>query len=147
MDFETYLNGLETAQAFDGQKLIVIMRSFQDHFCHHFHHEIETIASFANLPTVPAPNSPEAEEAATIFKTWGKKTVTKAGTFDVVPFFLMNLDAEYEDGKWANWPPMPTPVRWGLVNVAGAVHWSWWKFSSCDGAGRPRRLFALERDI
>jgi hypothetical protein len=119
------------------------MSSFQTPFCHHFHHEITTIASFADLPQ---PSAQELEQAATIFKVWGKKTVTKAGTFDVVPFFLMNLDATYEEGMWANWPPMPGPVRWGLVNVAGSVHWSWWKFASCDGSGMPKELYAL-RDV
>jgi hypothetical protein len=120
------------------------MSSFQDSFSHHFHHEITTIASFAELPSAPAPNSEEAQQAAAIFKAWGKKTVTKAGTLDVVPFFLMNLDATYEEGMWANWPPMPAPIRWGLANVAGSVHWAWWKFASCNAAGRPQGLYALE---
>lgn len=90
------------------------------------------------------PGSQEADEAAAIFKAWGKKTVMKAGTFDVVPFFLMNLDAEYEEGMWAEWPPMPRLVRWALVNGAGSVHWGWWKFASCDGWGGRRGLYALK---
>jgi hypothetical protein len=69
--------------------------------------------------------------------------VTKAGTTDVVPFFLLNLDVTYEVGMWASWPLMPPPVRWGLVNVAGAVHWGRWKFASCDASGKPRDLYAL----
>ncbi|KAH9867092.1 hypothetical protein IAQ61_007684, partial [Plenodomus lingam] len=146
VEFENYLSNLETPHAFDGNHLINIMKSFQDPFCHHFQHEITTIASFGDLPSAPAPNSPEAAQAAAVFKAWGKKTVTKAGTYDVVPFFLMNLDADYEGGLWANWPPMPAPVRWGLVNVAGAVHWGWWKFASCDGLGRRRELFAIPSD-
>lgn len=145
-DFEVYLHNLETSHAFNGSRLIKIMGTFQEPFCHHFHHEITIIASFARLPSAPVPNSTEAQQAATIFKAWGKKTVTKAGTFDVVPFFLMNLDASYEEGLWANWPPMPAPVRWALVNGAGAVHWSWWKFASCDASGQPRSLYALQGD-
>ncbi|CAN9222487.1 unnamed protein product [Alternaria alternata] len=144
--YNTYLNSLSSPQYFNGKELVSIMDSFQTAFMHHFHHEISTIAAFADHPSAPAPNTPEAELAATVFKAWGKKTVTKAGTFDVVPFFLMNLDATFEDGRWANWPPMPAPVRWGLVNVAGSVHWTWWKFSSCDGGGRPKELYALERE-
>jgi hypothetical protein len=68
----------------------------------------------------------------------------KAGLADVVPFFLLNLDATYEDGAWARWPPMPGPVRWGLTNVAGAVHGGWWKYASCDSAGKPRELYAMQ---
>ena len=136
--FEEYLVTLGEPYEFDGEKLVGIMEGFQEPFRYHFHHEVETIASFAELP-----EAGRAEEAAAIFKAWGKKTVTKAGTTDVVPFFLLNLDATYEEGMWASWPPMPAPVRWGLVNVAGAWHWAWWKFSSCDAAGKPRELWAL----
>lgn len=120
------------------------MDSFQEDFNNHFHSEIKTIAALNDVPTAPKPGSPEAERAAAIFKAWGKKTVTKAGTTDVVPFFLLNLDVTYEGGRWASWPPMPAPIRWGLVNIAGAVHWGWWKFSSCDSSGKPRGLYALQ---
>jgi hemerythrin-like domain-containing protein len=137
--FNSYLENLGEPYAFDGKELLKIMDSFQEPFCHHFHHEIETIASFAELP-----EAKNAEAAAGIFKAWGKKTVTKAGTTDVVPFFLLNLDATYEDGMWANWPPMPAPIRWGLVNIAGAYHWGRWKFASCDAKSMPRELYALQ---
>jgi hypothetical protein len=120
------------------------METFQEPFTHHFHSEIATIAALGDMATSPKPGSPEAAQARLVFKAWGKKTVTNAGATDVVPFFLLNLDATYEDGMWANWPPMPAPIRWGLVNVAGAVHWGWWKFASCDSAGKPRELHALQ---
>ncbi|KAF2105933.1 hypothetical protein BDV96DRAFT_607848 [Lophiotrema nucula] len=145
-EFNNYLTSLKSPSDFDGKELQRIMSSFQESFNHHFHHEIDTIASFADLPTAPKPESPEADKAAAIFKAWGKKTVTKAGTTDVVPFFLLNLDATYEDGMWAKWPPMPAPIRWGLVNIAGAYHWGWWKFASCDSAGKPQALYALQSD-
>lgn len=143
-EYAGYLEGLGSPEYLDGNELRRIMDSFQEPFNNHFHSEITTIASFAGLPSAPAPGSPEEAAAATVFKGWGKKTVTKAGTTDVVPFFLMNLDATYEEGKWANWPPMPAPIRWGLVNVAGSWNWSWWKFASCDAQGQPRELYALE---
>ncbi|KAF2437922.1 hypothetical protein P171DRAFT_372699 [Karstenula rhodostoma CBS 690.94] len=136
--FGEYLNTLGEPYDFDGEELQKIMQSFQEPFNYHFHHEIETIASFADLP-----EAHKAEDAAAVFKAWGKKTVSKAGTADVVPFFLLNHDVTYEEGMWASWPPMPAPVRWGLVNLAGAWHWAWWKFASCDAGGRPRELWAL----
>jgi hypothetical protein len=140
---ETYLLNLATPSSFSGPELLAIMSSFQAPFAHHFHHEITTIASLSSLPNAPAQDSPEADAAAAVFKAWGKKTVMKAGAADGVPFFLLNLDATYEEGRWASWPPMPAPVRWALVNVAGAVHWGWWKFASCDARGMPRELYAL----
>lgn len=142
-EYEKYLSHLTSPSDFSGKELRKIMHTFQTPFEHHFHSEIAHIASLAGLPSAPAPGSPEADNAAALFKAWGKKTVTKAGTTDVVPFFLMNLDTTYEEGRWASWPPMPAPVRWGLVNLAGSWNWSWWKFASCDSAGRPRELYAL----
>jgi hypothetical protein len=146
-EYHTYLANLATTtpQSLNGTHLQSLMSAFQAPFSHHFHSEISTIASFSAHPSAPLPNTPEAESAAAVFKAWGKKTVMKAGTWDVVPFFLLNLDAGYEDGKWSDWPPMPRLVRWGLVNGAGSVNWAWWKFASCDAAGRPRRLWALEQ--
>ncbi|KAF3047182.1 hypothetical protein E8E12_011574 [Didymella heteroderae] len=142
-DYAAYLSGLPTPSHLDGNKLCMIMQAFKEPFEAHFHAEIGTIASLAEMPNAPAPGSEKEKEAAAIFKVWGKKTVMKAGITDVVPFFLMNLDATYEEGRWANWPPIPAPVRWGLINVAGSWNWSWWKFASCDSSGRPRELYAL----
>jgi len=118
------------------------MSSFQEPFESHFHSEISTIANLANHPNAPKPGSPEEAKAALTFKTWGKTTVSKAGNLDVVPFFLMNLDGTVEDGMWANWPPIPAPIKWGLVNIGGAYNHRWWKFSSCSG-GKPRQLYAV----
>ncbi|KAI0407290.1 hypothetical protein F4802DRAFT_554912 [Xylaria palmicola] len=141
-EFEKYLTSLQSAKDFSGTELQRIMSSFQEPFGAHFHSEISTIADLAQHPNAPAPGSPAEAEAALTFKTWGKSTVTKAGTLDVVPFFLLNLDGTVEDGLWANWPPIPAPIKWGLVNIGGAYHNRWWKFSSCAG-GKPRQLYAV----
>ncbi|KAL7625968.1 hypothetical protein AAE478_002737 [Parahypoxylon ruwenzoriense] len=143
-EFDRYAAAVtEQGRPFDGDELRRVMHTFQDAFATHFHSEIRTIAALAEHPNAPRPGSPEEAQASATFKSWGKSTVMKAGTLDVVPFFLLNLDGTAEDGRWQNWPPIPAPVKWGLVNIAGAWHARWWKFSSCLG-GRPRRLYALE---
>jgi hypothetical protein len=136
------LEGLETPGGFDGEKLREVMEGFREPFEAHFHSEIGTIASFAELPGAPAEGSEREREAAAIFKAWGKKTIMTAGIADVAPFFLMNLDATYEEERWADRPPIPPPVRWGLINIAGSWNWSWWKFASCDSSGQPQQLYA-----
>ncbi|KAI0860863.1 hypothetical protein F4860DRAFT_477973 [Xylaria cubensis] len=141
-EFEKYLNSVRSPKDFSGEELQRIMSSFQEPFETHFHSEISTIADLANHPNAPKPGSPEEAKASLTFKTWGKSTVTKAGTLDVVPFFLLNLDGTVEDGLWENWPPIPAPIKWGLVNIGGAYHNRWWKFSSCVG-GKPRQLYAV----
>ncbi|KAK4156158.1 hypothetical protein C8A00DRAFT_30970 [Chaetomidium leptoderma] len=141
-DFEKYLVNLKTPAEFAGDELLRIMESFQQPFEQHFHSEIATISKFSEHPNAPKQGTPENEAAAATFKAWGKSTVTKAGVTDVVPFFLLNLDRTVEDGMWANWPPMPAPIRWGLINLAGAWHSGWWRFASCDAAGQPQELWA-----
>ncbi|KAI1175611.1 hypothetical protein F4777DRAFT_549255 [Nemania sp. FL0916] len=141
-EFEKYLVTLRSAKEFSGTELQRIMSSFQESFGAHFHSEISTITSMAKHPNAPKPGSPEEAEASLTFKKWGKTTVTKAGTLDVVPFFLLNLDGTVEDGMWANWPPIPAPIKWGLVNIGGAYHNRWWKFASCAG-GKPKQLYAI----
>ena len=135
------------------------MGSFSGPFETHFHNEIKTIADMAGHAAAPKPGSPEEAAAGQTFKAWGKATVSKAGMLDVVPFFLLNLDRTVEDGLWANWPPMPAPIKvcveapsplgdaitkprqWGMVNLAGSWYSSWWKFSSCDANQRPKELY------
>ncbi|KAI0395268.1 hypothetical protein F5Y17DRAFT_424461 [Xylariaceae sp. FL0594] len=141
-EFQKYLQSLKSPKDFSGVELQKIMSAFQEPFESHFHSEISTIANLANHPNAPKPGSPEEAKAALTFKTWGKTTVSKAGNLDVVPFFLMNLDGTVEDGMWANWPPIPAPIKWGLVNIGGAYYHRWWKFSSCSG-GKPRQLYAV----
>lgn len=145
-EFNTYLDTLDAPTSLNATKLLGIMDSFKANFENHFHSEISTIAALADHPKAPTSDTPEAAAASETFKTWGKKTVTKAGMLDVVPFFLLNLDRTAEDGLWANWPPMPAPVKWGLTNIAGSWYGAWWKFSSCDSQGQPQELYAL-RDV
>lgn len=142
-EFNTYLSNLASPADLDGAQVVKLMDAFKKDFEHHFHSEIITIAALSNHPKAPKEDSPEGAAASLTFKTWGKKTVTKAGVLDVVPFFLLNLDRTAEEGMWANWPPMPAPISWGLTNIAGSWYGKWWKFSSCDSQGKPQELYAL----
>lgn len=147
LQFQTYLGSLSSSSSteqFSTEKLIYIMDSFRASLAEHLHSEVGTIAALADHPKAPAEGSEKAAAAALVFKTWGKKTVTKAGMADVVPFFLLNLDATFEGGRWATWPPMPGPIRWILTNVVGTYYGNWWRFASCSANGNPRGLFAFE---
>lgn len=147
VEFNEYLSNLDSPTNFSPTKLLKIMDSFKDDFEHHFHSEISTIAAIADHPKTPANDTPAGDIAFETFKTWGKNTVTKAGMLDVVPFFLLNLDRTAEGGLWENWPPMPAPIRWGMINVAGSWYGSWWRFSSCDANGLPQELYALKNAV
>ncbi|KAF1737486.1 hypothetical protein CRV24_003104 [Beauveria bassiana] len=146
VQFQTYLKDLSTSSSklLSADELLRIMDSFRAPLGDHLHSEVQTIAALAAHPRAPAEGSEEAAAAALVFKTWGKKTVTKAGLLDVVPFFFLNLDRTFEGGRWAHWPPMPGPIRWILTNVVGTYYGNWWRFASCGADGSPRELFALE---
>lgn len=85
---------------------------------------------------------PEKRPTSAIHRPGAKDGDERRGR-NVVPFFVLNLDATYEAGGWSNWPPLPAPLRWGPVNDAGSLEWSWWKLASCDGRGLRRSLYAL----
>ena len=120
------------------------MDSFRQPFESHFHSEISTIAALSTHPSCPSENSPEDVAGRLLFKRWGKGTIGIGDVTDAVPFFLLNLDATFEDGKWASWPPIPAPIRWGMLNLGCAWNGGWWKFASCGADGRPRELWAMQ---
>ncbi|BDD60139.1 hypothetical protein MPDQ_002753 [Monascus purpureus] len=141
--FHDYLEPLsEQGQEtqFNASTLLSIMDSFSEAFCHHFHSEIATIAALSETKT---DNKDLAATVGPVFSKWGKASIMRAGLTDVVPFLFLNFDRTAEEGKWANWPPMPAPIRWGLVNVGGFWYSGWWRFSSCGYDGKPQTLYAL----
>jgi hypothetical protein len=147
--FQDYLVNLKSPSDFSGVKLLEIMASFQEPFEAHFRSEISTIAGLAHHPRTPKEGSAEEKATAAAFDKREGNSLIKSGVTDVLPFFLFNFDREYEGGLWTNWPPIPGPVRWMLMRGAKALHPGWWKFASCDAAGRRTALYAvldLERE-
>ncbi|KJZ76998.1 hypothetical protein HIM_03319 [Hirsutella minnesotensis 3608] len=138
-----YLNSLSNATALTPQALLDIMEGMRSPIEYHLHHEVSVMADMATHANAPVRNSFEGALGSRNLKAWGKKTVSKAGITDVVPFFLLNADRTAEKGMWSNWPPMPRPIRWAMVNLVGAIHGGRWRFASCDANGQPRQLYAL----
>jgi hypothetical protein len=143
-EFDKYLRSLKSPTEFSGTELLGIMDAFQQPFEAHFRSEIDTIANLAEHKNAPKVGTLEEAAAAKAFENWGRSTVTKAGMTDILPFFLLNLDRNYESGLWSNWPPIPKPIKWMLINTGWLLHSSWWKFASCNSAGQPRELYALQ---
>jgi hypothetical protein len=148
--FQDYLVNLKSPSDFSGTKLLEIMASFQEPFEAHFRSEISTIADLVHHPRTPKEGSAEEKATAAAIDARERNSLIKSGVTDVLPFFLFNFDRGYEDGLWANWPPIPGPVRWMLMSGARVLHPGWWKFASCDAAGRRTALYAvsdLERGV
>lgn len=119
------------------------MASFQDALDSHLRSEVTTIANLANHAKAPAVGSAEEKSNQSTFDAREGKNLLLSGPMDVMPFFLFNFDSEYEEGIWADWPPIPAPVRWGIVSVARIRHPGWWKFASCDTARKRIPLYAI----
>lgn len=96
VQFEAHLKGLSKSTELSADALLRITDSFRAPLDRHLHSEVQTIAALAAHPRAPVKGSGAAAAAALVFKTWGKKTVTKAGMLDVVPFFFLNLDRTFE---------------------------------------------------
>ncbi|RDW64986.1 hypothetical protein BP6252_10637 [Coleophoma cylindrospora] len=140
--FGKYLVNLKSPSDFSGTKLLEIMATFQESLEAHMRAEVSTIAQLSQHPRTPKEGSPEETATQTAFDTREGNNLMKSGLTDVLPFFLFNFDREYEDGLWRNWPPIPGPVRWVLMNVAKVLHPGWWKFAGCDGTTLKSALYA-----
>lgn len=52
-------------------------------------------------------------------------------------------DVNYEGGLWADWPPMPGPVRFMCKNVLMPWYGDVVKFGPVDNSGALRPLYAV----
>lgn len=141
--FHDYLVNLKSPSEFSGPKLLEIMASFQDPFEQHMRSEIASISALSSHPATPKQGSKEEQDAQKAFDAREGANLVKSGITDVLPFFLFNYDRGYEGGIWADWPPIPWPVRWAVINIAMVLHPSWWKFASCDSQRERRALYAV----
>ena len=78
----------------------------------------------------------------TIIETEGNRSTQALSKAGGMIFFLRNLDLEFEDGLWRNWPPIPATARWGVMKTLGRWHAAWWRFASCDESGKMQKLYA-----
>lgn len=142
-ELEAYLNSVTANPSeLSATKLISILDSLHEPFESHFNDEVDRIASLVTHRNTPTPGSDQEKAVVARFEKWGQDSLMQPGVTDVLVFFLFNMDRDAEEGLWRDWPPMPGPVRWAMVNVAGQWNRSWWKFASCDASGRRRVLYA-----
>jgi hypothetical protein len=58
-------------------------------------------------------------------------------------FCFANLDLQYENGMWSNWPNAPAPVKILFRSVFWWLHSDSRKFGACDRTGKMRPLYAV----
>ncbi|KAK4703466.1 hypothetical protein P7C70_g2754, partial [Phenoliferia sp. Uapishka_3] len=142
----TYLSSIPTtlpasliAASFSATRLIELMDAFKEPFGKHFGQEgeIAHIASFIE-------KYPDQPALRPVFATWGKQSLMKTGVLDGIPFMFCNLDRTVEGGRWTDWPRIPGPVKWGMINIGGAWNARLWRFGSCSKDGQKRVLEAFK---
>jgi hypothetical protein len=141
--FFKYLDNLTDPSHLSAEAMLPLMDAFRAPFENHFRSEVDAIAALAAHPKSPKEGSEAHVAAKAKFDKWGENAIIHGGVTDVVMFFLFNLDREFEDGLWRDWPEVPGPVRWVGSRVVSRWHGGWWKFASCDADGRLRSLYAL----
>lgn len=133
-EFKSYIDAsLARPAQYSGAALTALMDAFGAVLAAHLAHEPPKLASLGQYDFDMAPLS---EQTATHSMKFMHVT-------DVLPMLWFNLDRAFEGGRWASFPDMPGPVKWVMVNVAGAWQRRWWRFASCGADGVQRELLCL----
>ena len=136
-EYKNYLLSLHGHEEdFSAAKLISIIDSFSPALMTHLTEEIPAILSLSRFGSkIPFLKLSEVEM---------RKASDKIPKPEGLPFFMLNLDRSFENGKWEFWPPIPTPIRWALIRITARKHASWWRFASCGYDGFPQKLCAMD---
>lgn len=134
VNFKAYLTTCAAAPgSFSATNLLHLMDTFGPPLHQHLLHEPAKMASLAKYPI----------DIRALSEKTAKHSIDHTSTVNLLPMLLFNLDLEFENGKWKDFPPVPAPMRWVMVNVIGWWRAGWWRFGSCGADGRRVRLLAL----
>ncbi|KAF6238848.1 hypothetical protein HO173_002720 [Letharia columbiana] len=120
-------------KTFNASALLSIMDAFAPAFATHL----------ANEPPALASLSTYAFDIKALSAKTAEYSMARTSTFNLLPMLWYNLDVEFEGGKWRDFPPVPAPMRWVLVNILGRWQARWWRFGTCGADGKRIELLAL----
>ncbi|MCJ1395640.1 hypothetical protein MMC18_008526 [Xylographa bjoerkii] len=133
--FKIYL--LQHEADFSHAALIAIMDSFSEPLYSHLQSEPQSLLALSRFSTPERPIN-----LVDIALKAGKKSLTISFVFNILPVFLLNMDAaDFEGGIWHNvFPPVPTTIRWILTVAVPMWQGRRWRFTSCNADGRIKHL-------
>ena len=138
--FETYLlNITDYESGFQPTRLLEIMDSFSEPLYTHLASEPQSLLALSRFSTPEQPF-----DLVKMALEAGKKSVSMDFAFNTLPVFLLNMEhLEFEGGMWQNvFPPVPKPVKFLLMKLVPLWQRQRWRFASCDGNGKTKRLVA-----
>nr|ANM86612.1 hypothetical protein [Cladonia uncialis subsp. uncialis]AUW30808.1 hypothetical protein [Cladonia uncialis subsp. uncialis] len=102
----TYLRAC-TAQpgSFESSALLAIMDTLAPALATHLANEPPALASLATY----------AIDMKDLSDKTAKHSMARTSVVNLLPMLWFNLDVDFEDGKWNNFPPISGPVRWVLT--------------------------------
>ncbi|KAH8820711.1 hypothetical protein F5884DRAFT_58620 [Xylogone sp. PMI_703] len=136
--YKSYLQSVtNNPQDFSGSHLNSLIDAFAPALMAHLTDEISSLLSLSRFGLERLP-------LASIWKPIAKRSGDGLSKTGALMFFFLNIDVEYEDGMWSNWPPIPRPVRAIMVRALGLQNKSWWRFASCRYDGKMKKLHVAE---
>lgn len=135
--YQDYPNSCAASPStFSGTRLNSIIDSFGPTLMKHLTDEIPSLLSLSRFGS----SLPLQDMVEGIFKK-SPSYMSKTGG---VPFFFRNLDTQFEDGLWKNWPPIPAPAWFIMQNTIVRWNSGWWRFAGSDCRGKLRELPASQ---
>ncbi|CAN8103979.1 unnamed protein product [Discula destructiva] len=132
--FKDYIDAcLADPSQYAGHELVKIMDTFGEVLAVHLASEPPKIATLSQYDFDLKPISDQTASHSLKFMH----------LTDVLPVLWFNRDVEFEGGRWTNFPNMPSPVKWVLINAAGSWQKRWWRFASSGADGVQRELLCL----
>lgn len=133
-EFKSYLDTCaNNPTEFEGTHLVKIMDSFGHDLHSHLKKEPEKLASLSKYPI----------DMKAISEKTARHSMNRTSAVHVLPILWFNLDTDFEDGKWKNFPEVPGPIKWVMINVLGWWRSNLWRFGSCGADGKAVPLLAL----
>jgi hypothetical protein len=122
-------------EKYDSGRVIAIIDGFATPLLQHLTDEIPTILGLRQY-------SDKLEGLPKLFQEEADKVGKEIGVSGII-WFCAHLDAQFEGGKWQNWPPAPAHVKLLMRCVL------WWtnpdarKFGAVDRVGHMKPLYAV----
>ncbi|KAL2192662.1 hypothetical protein P885DRAFT_72776 [Corynascus similis CBS 632.67] len=124
-------------EKYDGDKVVGMIDEFGEVVMQHLTDEIHTILGLRQY-------GDKVAGLPKLFDEEGEKAMGKLGNFVVVNVFA-NLDVQYENGMWQDWPKAPAPVQLLMRTVFWWIYADARKFGAVDRAGNLRHLYAVPK--
>ncbi|KAK1833933.1 hypothetical protein QBC39DRAFT_301764 [Podospora conica] len=127
-------------EAWDGKRVVSVIEGFGDVLTGHLSGEVKSLEELRRFGEV---------KMAGVMKEAGKEAeagMKALGAFGLAWAF-QQIDQEYEEGTWKDWPPAPWPIKFAAKSVLPRFYPDALKFAACDRNGKMQPLYALrEKD-